>query len=328
MGFELPGIRPDYPGLTTTERTDLLQALAYRSAAAFSALEFGMRDYRSALQVVKALYEDGIDCTVAVGGEGHDDPSEAVDLCLSPAGAYEFQAFSADAEDVLDRECAVHEASNAVAAKTESTAVPDRTPTPRDPAPGSPLDKVAGATLVILLGFAVYSFLSPALMAPITGLSTIGGFVGAVIAGPLLFQQITADPSADPAVSFVAWDVLTGETLPRYPVVLIPTFLAYLYPTGCRVGGLFLTGDSWLFGPPTSVVSALLSVTVFVGMVFLGTLAGAGAYRRYRDDPGSGLDEDLLWTLVYGHLLYAVAIFVATGLADSVWYDLIPAVAG
>lgn len=340
LGFELWRVPAGTAGLSPDGRERLFARLeGERSGSTTGPVVFEMRDHRSALEVVRAIQESGTGCTVAIGTDGDPSSLEGVDLLLQPGGEANFEPKSAAAERIL----APTDASRAEPATTDrtdpATEDTDRTGPTVDPPRSSPAgpevdglglaSRLAGAALLVMLVFAGFSFVSRTLVHPITGLATVGGAVGTI--GALIGVGYRISPERaggeDPfllrPLPFLAAKS-EGSRDMTLTVVAYGTFCAFLFPTAFRLGGRYVTGGDWLLDPVSTLPGAALQVPLFVAGLYL-TSVGLLAVARLRvGEPG--WTPETLRELAVAHLVYGVAVLLATGLADALWYLAIPAI--
>lgn len=314
LGFDLWRIPPETPGLSPSDRDQLFERLAGNEPPDSDPLVFGMRDHRSALSVVRAIQEAGIECRVAVGEDGDLDAIPDVDLLLIPGAVGDFEPRSLGVETVIgasrsdsERDLPAEEPTSKSADSVKSTF-------------GSG-PRIAGAIVFVLLGFAGYSFLSKDPVHPITGLSTIGGFVGSLLAISAARRFSRAD---DPGLDCPAGETTRNLRPSGRGVIAVAygTALAFVFPTLFRVGGALLTSQQWLFGSVADLEPAVISVSLYIIGVFILTTAAVWVLRQRTDGPN--LDGNLVATLVLVHLLYAACLVVANGLATRIWFSVIP----
>jgi hypothetical protein len=316
LGFDLWRIPPDTPGLSASDREQLFDHLAKSGASDSDPLVFGMRDHRSAIALVRAIQEAGIECRVAVGEDGDLDAIPDVDLLLIPDAVGDFEAQSLGVETVIG--------APGPDSKMKFTT---EEPTTNGANSGSPTfglaHRIAGAIVFVLLGFAGYSFLSKDPVHPITGLSTIGGFVGSVLA---IAAGRRYGPADGPGLVSPAGEMTWDLRLSGLGVIAIAygTVLAFVFPTLFRVGGAVLTPQQWLFGSVAGLESAVLSVSLYIIGMFIVAMVTVWVLRQGTEGPR--LDENIAATLVLVHLLYAACLAVANGLATGLWYSFIPSV--
>jgi hypothetical protein len=316
LGFDLWRLPADTPGLSPADREQLFGRLAATEDDASGPLVFGVRDHRAALQVVRAIQEAGIECRVAVGTEGDPDVIPGLDLLLLPGGERDFEPVSLGVETVIGQS-----PSDPPAESTES-AVPDRPPF--DPA----LDwasRLAGALLLVLLAFAGYSFLSKDPVHPITGLSTVGGFFGAIVVLPVLGRRFGAADSTRSSAGPALPGLFGWSPKGVLGIVTYGTLWGFLFPTLFRVGGRVFTAEQWLFGSVSGFQGALLSATLFV--VGLFGMATVALFASSRHGIIGEWNASLVRTLALAHVGYGVSLVLATGLARALWFHIIPSVA-
>lgn len=309
-GFQLWRIDGDLGDASTAERDRLFAHLADRSPED-PPLEFATADYRRALEVLKAVYEADVDCTVAVSADADVSSLPDVDLVLRPGMGTDLEPLSGGAEAIVDEK-----------SERDRTAAPTEVTTGRSRADRSGLAvRLAGAALLVVLGFSVYSFVSIDPLHPITGLSTIGGLLGSLLVFPGMAHRLrTAD--TDRGHVAATRHALRHEGNRSLVVVSLATLAAFLFPTIFRVGGAMLTGEQWLLGVVAAPVGAAASVAAYVGAMLVVSTALAALLRR-----GEGtLTVRRVGLLVGAHAVYALALLVANGLAQDVWYSVVPSV--
>lgn len=307
-GFELWRVVGDLPGLTEKQGQRLVDHL--RSGGA--PLEFRMSGYRQALQAVKAVADENLRCTVAVDGEDRDDIPPDVDLLLRPTGDTDFEPISTAAQELMTPTASPNPKESLPDGGNLTATLFDDTNSVRT------VWGLFGALLVGMLALSLYSFVDQRLLHPITGLATIGGFLGAVLGFSGILRLIF-DESDDSRTVFAASLTAIQEASPLAVLaVTYGTVLAFAYPTLFRTLGT-VAGSPWLFGPITDLPAATVSVVVFVLLVFLMTYVFMALITNQELEPSQ------ISQLAAGHAVYGALILLATGLASSVWYQFITA---
>ena len=308
-GFELWRVTSDLPGLTQETRRRLFEHLASNSGY----LEFRMSSYRHALQAVKAIYDEDLPCTVAVDGEQRDEVPSDVDILFRPTGDTDFEPVSDAARALLNSSStpnAVRGATDGGSIVLSGLRIPDQLSVP-----------FTGLLLVGFLGIALSSFVGSQLVHPITGLATLGGFLGALLAFPgtasLMLDR--SENRSDETVLGMSLRALRDQRSLSLLAVTYGTVLGFAYPTLFRIAGT-VVGSPWLFGVVTELGAGIVSV-VTLTLLSLGVtwfLATRTADLH--------LDRERIIHLVSGHAVFATTLLLATGLASSLWYGLLPAV--
>lgn len=307
IGFNLWRIPGDLSGL----RTDQFQELTDRLGQDVRArpIEFGMRSHRSAFQAVRALDEADVSCTVAVGSGGDAATLSNADLLLRPGAESDFEPLS---------EWAEFEADESTGKRTGET-VSEKLRRGRDRS-GSLLSQISGAVLLVFLGFAVYSFIEPSPVQPITGLSTAGGLIGSLVAIAAGTRFLNNRGSKHARSSLR--ESLVSERDRSVVLLAYGTLLGFGFPRLMWEVGVALGGDGFPFGSITTLFGALPTVGVYVFGVFVVSALLTVA-QRTRDGSNSP-SNDLLSALALGHVTYALVLVLATGLASSLWFAVIP----
>lgn len=195
----------------------------------------------------------------------------------------------------------------------------------RAEAPGSESRDIAsllaGLLLVALLGFALYSFVSPTPVHPITGLATIGGAVGS---GLGLTAHGWARADTDSETTFLAslrrvlYDDIDGSVLP----VAYGTVAGFGYPRLLWELGELVGPEDFLFGAIIWARNGLPSTVVYAaGLFVIGIL-----FVRLRSlgSPSNRLNGNRFAAIVLGYVTYTFCLFVLTGYAGTVWFRVIP----
>jgi hypothetical protein len=165
--------------------------------------------------------------------------------------------------------------------------------------------------LVGLLGFSAFSFVTRQPVQPISGLATFGGFLGAL--GAVAVWHATGD-SNEPLERWLR----SHEE--RVLVLVAPgTFAGFVYP---RL--LWELGDNgFLFGSLASLSGSIPATVVYVGGLFAITVA------VLRSGPSTDrvqpLTEERSRRLAAAFVVYGLCLLIATGLAQGLWYAVIPA---
>lgn len=308
-GFSLWRMSPSYPGLSAAEQAALHEWLD-REREHESALEFGMRDYHAAFQVLVAISRADLDCTVAIGADGDIGALGDVDLFLRVGDSPNFHPLSSSATALRTD----HDTNAASGGQLQHAP-----PTP-DRSTVEFVSRLSGAVLLLLLGFSLYSFFSVQPLHPITGLSTIGGLVGSILALSFVVPRVTPGYDSEGIVD-TARTLLTRDTVWTLPIITGGTFAAFLFPTIFRVSGAAL-GDPWLLGVVTELRFALPSVAVFTLALLGMTIV---LFRHLPQLSEWTMDNDLLEAIATSYGIYGSMLLIANGLAKALWFSVIPA---
>lgn len=298
-GFVLWRVESTLPDIDQRTRENLFDHLRHRDVDD-SPVVIGMNSYRQALRVVKTIYDQKIDCTVAVGTDGEIDTLSEVDLLLAPDSERNFKPRSNTAHGIFENRDNNQSGQSMISKKaTES----DR----------GLLARFSAAVIVVFCAFALFSFFASTPVHPITGLATIGGLTGSILAYPFVVQFLSDSSDISPSRNRIqpnkdSW----------WSICAFGTFAAFGFPTLFRVSGA-LFGDSWLFGPVTTMGNSLISVTVFLGLLF-----SFGAVVSTFNSVNITKDRRRYQLLVTGILLYGASLLLATGLASQLWWKIIP----
>lgn len=278
-------------------------------------LVFGMSSYYHALQTLVAIYESDIDCTVAIGNEGDANGLADVDLLLQPGAAEDFEPRS-EAARALGRR------TDVVTGGAESGARHNPEP-PVEAAerPSFMWGKLVGAVVLVLLALSLYSFVSRDPVHPITGLSTVGGLLGSLLAYPFFSRSLLGDRTdTDSASRRPVFDPSNGTW---WAVIGLGTAAAFAFPTLFRIAGRVLDSSQWLFGTTTTMSGAAPSVALFITVLFGVNTTVVAVFAVRASTTGDRRRRYL--SLVLAHVVYALAILIANGLAADVWSTFIPA---
>jgi len=178
---------------------------------------------------------------------------------------------------------------------------------------------LSGILIAVLLGLAAYSALSPTPVHPITGLATVGGFLGSLL-GVAGYQWVRTDSGDGPGYLDTLERCLRDETSETVFVASYGTTLGFGYPRMLWELGSLLGRDGFLIGPITWARYGLPSVAMYVGVLFVGSVLWRwiGAWRR-----GDRVSGQCFGALVVGFGTYAFVLFAATGFALTVWFPLL-----
>lgn len=311
-GFQLWRISPELPGLTPDERETLLGHLQSPNSRP---LEFGMADYRSALQVLKAVHEHDVPCTVGVASGDTPGSIDDVDLLLRPGEFENFTPLSEAGTDVVDAEqlAAPGEHTNAATGGLRFRKPED------DGGRLETASRIAIPLLLVVLGFSAYSFISRQPVQPISGLGAIGGLLGAFLGFPGLAARFVASDETHP-LNFPRrwWNALRQQRRPTLLAVTYGTLMGFLFPKIIWVLG----GWEWPFGTLGEPLWSFLYIAFFVGvMSAIGSVIVV--VHQFRDADGFPILGTVV-DIVYGHAVYAFFLFAMTGLAVRLWYRVIP----
>lgn len=176
---------------------------------------------------------------------------------------------------------------------------------------------------VVAVGLAVVSLVSgDPTVQPITGLATLGGLLGTTL-GYLVVLRI-AGPATDSTVigdDWTEWD-------PRDPLFAVGfgTLLGFAYPRLIWNAGLLVGAAGYPFGRIVRPLAALPSVAAYVAVIIVVNYSLYWIGLRLPDD--QDLDSRFVVALVYAHAVYAVSLYVLTGLAGPVWFQFLTTASG
>jgi hypothetical protein len=310
IGFDLWRVPAEAPGPTNDRLQDVTERL--REGDLNRPIEFGMRTHRSALQVVRALDEADVSCTVAVGAGGDVATLSNVDLLLRPGAERDFEPLSTLASEI--------DGAKATGIPPEPTESRNRDHDRSTS--GSLLSRVSSAVLLVFLGFAAYSFVEPSPVQPLTGLSTLGGLLGslaAIVTGTWVLDTQRSERD-------VSWEwvqeAITADTDRTLIVLAYGSLLGFGFPRIMWEFGSALGNDGFLFGPITTLPGSLLTGSVYVLCILAVNLLvlTLRAQRKGSDT----LSRQVLSAVTAGHFAYVFFLVFATGFASSLWFPVIP----
>lgn len=180
---------------------------------------------------------------------------------------------------------------------------------------GTPL---AGVVVFVLLPFAIYSFVSPTPVQPLSGLAIVGGFFGSTI-GLAAFRWARAPPGDERGFVESLASILVRDRDESALVIAYGTVLGLGYPRLFWELGSLRGSGGYLLGSIKWARNGLPSVVVYVSVFFAGVLVYWTVVRR--DDR---LSRNRFAALVLAFVTYAFCLFLATGYAGRVWFRLIP----
>jgi len=199
-----------------------------------------------------------------------------------------------------------------------------------DPKTGEPVSEgseegdvasvVAGLLVVVLVGFAVYSFVSPTPVHPVTGLATIGGLVGSTL-GIGVREWARLDDGDGPSYRETLRKLLWSARRQTVIIVGYGTALGFGYPRLFWELGTTLGYDGFPWGPITWLRYGVASVGLYVAVLFIVCVVLVNLRLRRHD---ARLDGRRFTALLSGFVIYAVVLVLATGLAATVWFRVIP----
>ncbi|QLH77947.1 hypothetical protein HZS55_11845 [Halosimplex rubrum] len=177
---------------------------------------------------------------------------------------------------------------------------------------------LAGAIVAVLLVLATTSLAAGRPAHPVTGLATVGGFAGSVL-GFSAYQW--SRPGGGTGGYVAAVRRVVGRDVEASALfVAAGTVFGFGYPRlFWEVGRAFGPGGFPL-GPVTWVRSGVASVALYV----LPALAATVAAAWLRDRRDERLDGGLVAAVVFGYATYAACLALATGLAATVWFRVVP----
>lgn len=302
LGFDLWRVPAKAPDLTPGQFETVADRVSGRGSSA--PVEFGMTTRSGALRVVRALDAVAVDCTVAVGSSDTTGTVSDVDLFLRPGGQSEYEPRSDSAKTLIH--------DDPWLGPTETQAVHQSSPA--DDSRGSFGSRIAGVVVLVCLGFALYSFVSPTPVQPLTGLATVGGLTGSIAALAL------RDWLRESAVRSVRATLLS-DTDRSLPVLAYGTLLGFGFPRVMWEVGTSVGRDGFLLGSVVTPVDGFVNVLFYVVLVFVVSVGLLALVRREGPGRPSG---DTLVTAALGHAAYALFLFGATGFAGLLWFRLIP----
>lgn len=359
-GFELGQLPAALPGLAGDDHAQFYTRLEREVARAAEPIEIGMGDYPSALQVVRAIAEADIDCTVAVASHGEVTALDGIDVLLRPGGETDFEPHSEAAVEILGGQAVASSRASGIASGAGG--------------PGSEQIRsrntrtvgLGGLVVASVLALAVIAILRPALRAPLLVLLTVGGG-GAVIAltygvGPDRFTYREETVAGLIAVMGIGvylggiWTLVAGGA--RASLVPLSTLLGAggavvivgadrLARSRHRLGSLLVAGlvvcvlASGVYAmlhllghisagaAATRITSALLGLIASLGLYVAGRLATTGAGTVFpgfgatdtRPDGRHRIGAGLIAVAAIGLYLAGVAVLLRRG----VRVELLPA---
>lgn len=184
---------------------------------------------------------------------------------------------------------------------------------------------LAAVVVVSLVGAALYSFVVPEPVQPVTGLATVGGLVGSIL-GLAAYDWAVHAGGPQPRFEHALGRVLRGEVEDTGLVVGYGTAFGFGFPRVFWELGVLVGRGDFLFGTLVWAEGALLSVVVYVfGLFALGAVTIRRSLR-YQSD--RGMDGGLFAAVVLGYVTYGASLFLATGFAKRLWYHAIPSARG
>ena len=180
---------------------------------------------------------------------------------------------------------------------------------------------LSGLIIAVLLGFAVYSFVAPEPAQPITGLATIGGFLGSVL-GLAAYEWARAAIDSQPTFLDSLQYVLADNRAESILAIGYGTVLGFGYPRLFWEFGRLSGRNTFLFGSIRWARNGLPSVVAYV--FGLGVLTTLFIWVRSRITDTVRFDGNRVAALVLGFVTYTFWLFVSTGYAGTIWFRVIP----
>lgn len=195
----------------------------------------------------------------------------------------------------------------------------DATTDDADATTASPL---AGLIVAALVGLALYSFVSPSPVHPITGLAAVGGLLGSAL-GLAACEWVLADDGAGRTFAATTRRVLLEETDESVLVVAYGTVVGFGYPRAIWEVGRFVGRDGFPFGQIVWAQNGIPSVVAYVVPFFL---AGLAIVRRRLGQLGAArLGGRRFAAIVLGYVAYTACLIAMIGFAGHVWFRVVPA---
>lgn len=328
-GFELPKVDADCPGLTGDEEDALVRTVSGDA----SQVVLGMSSYGAALATVKRLAARGVDGTVAVNTYGATPETEGIDLVLWPGGDRDFQPMNAETKDLLSRVGFRPADEMTVADATPSESIAEvehrrETPSPLETFVGDTAGRIGAALTLFFASASLAGFAGIGPFHPLSGLSAVGGTVGALVGLVATQQLVGADLVTDGGVATAADGESDADGLTAADSMLATTnwewqqyaaFVGYWTTAAYAFPTVFRLAD-WPFGATITPGPTLASVLVYAGglLAVVLTLYGVWALRSDAEDHAVNVAS-----LVVLHASFALGIVAFAGLACGVWYGAI-----
>lgn len=328
-GFDLARVDGACPGLTDDEE-DAIDRLV---SGDFQQAVVGMSSYDAALQTVKRLAEREVDGTVAINSHGATPETEGIDLVLWPGADEDFQPVTTETKEALARAGFRHEDEMTVADETPSESVTEvkhrhETESPLERFVGDTVGRIGAGLTAFFSATSVGSLFQIGPLHQLSGLSGIGGFLGAVL-GLVVVQAfggsdlLTDGGVADATEGTASSDVGVGNVLSTadWNWQQYAAFsgywltLAYAFPTIFRLAGWPPTGD-----PPITLTPAISAVLLYVAILLTVSLLVYGVWA-VRSDVENHVGN--VGSLLVIHALFAVGLVVFNGLSCALWYGLL-----
>ena len=193
---------------------------------------------------------------------------------------------------------------------------------PQGSADSRTASRFAALVLLGLIGLALYSFVTPWPVHPITGLATLGGVVGAAF-GLVAYEWAVAGGGRSAGLLATARRVFRADLDATVFVLGYGAAFGFGYPRLLWELGDLVGREGFLLGPVVRARTGWLSVVAYVAAVFLVSVLVRRVQRGTRDQgPPRGRR---VAALAFAHVCYGLCLFVATGLAGAVWFRVIPA---
>lgn len=257
---------------------------------------------RDAFELVRAIAETDQAPTIAVTSHLDYQVAGPIDVVITIDQ-------SPDAADT-DQEQTAHPASTTATA----SATPPESGVQSGLTFAGLATRVAGLAIIIMLGFAAYSFVSRQPLQPISGLATFGALCGTVAALGVLYGR--SPTSKTPG----AWVQAHSSSLIR--LLSVGTFVGFVYPRIMWTAGQATGQSGFLFGSLTTLSGALPATLLYTGSLYVGSMIIARLGSRLGIFPVI-TQADFLRLLPL-MAVYGLSLLLATGLADQLWYEFIP----
>lgn len=330
-GFDLARLDAGCPGLDQAQ----ISALRELCDSSDDQVVLGMTSYTAALQTVKHLTQLGVGGTVAINSHGATPETDGIDVVLWPEADRDFQPMNQTTKTALERVGFRDSSEMTVSEATPSESVTEvehqrETKSPIETFVGDTIGRIGAGLTTLFSVLAVAALADAGPVHPLSGLSAVGGLVGAAV-GLVLIQPLigilqsgsstattTSEAQADggeytaPLLSTEHWawqqyTAFTGFWL----------LLAYAFPTIFRIWPF---GKDWPFGEIIQLGAASRSAARYTGVLLAVTLLVYGVWAARSDDAPHIVNISSL-LLIFA--LFAVGITIMTGFSCTLWYDVI-----
>lgn len=183
-----------------------------------------------------------------------------------------------------------------------------RSPSSTDRKHLSSVDRLFSVLVLTLLAFALYSFVSPEPVQPITGLATCGGLTGSVVSVVLFHWANSSDRNIS-GVTALLHTVVSKDRSELIHVITFGTVFGFGFPRVVWETGTIAGQQRLTVGPDSSIKVTLIAVFLYSIAIFLLCLLLLGVANRSQKT--QSLSAELFVATALANIAYAGCLLVA-----------------